>query len=85
MFPLAPIPIPSKWHVRILKPVPVDGLAPADAENQNLLNDFSRYIQRIVQSNIDDMVPKRRSIFFGKVLDGTAPPHPEFRRGAAAL
>ncbi|MEZ5363718.1 MAG: 1-acyl-sn-glycerol-3-phosphate acyltransferase [Bryobacterales bacterium] len=28
MFPLAPIPIPSKWHIRILPQIPLDGLGP---------------------------------------------------------
>ena len=74
MFPLAPIPIPSKWHVRVLEPVGMQGLKPADAENVKLVRDFSRYIQDIVQRNIDDMLPRRTSIFWGKkVLNGTAP------------
>ena len=79
MFPLAPIPIPSKWHVRVLDPVSVRGLSPSDAENAKLVRDFSRYIQDIVQRNIDDMRPRRRSIFWGKVLNGAAPAVPEFR------
>ena len=79
MFPLAPIPIPSKWHVRVLDPVHLQGLRPADADNVKLVRDFSRYIQNIVQRNIDDMLPKRKSIFWGKVLNGAAPPIPEFR------
>lgn len=79
MFPLAPIPIPSKWHVRVLDPVRLQGLRPADAENVKLVREFSRYIQNIVQRNIDDMLPKRKSIFWGKVLNGAAPPVPEFR------
>ena len=37
------------------------------------------HIQRILQSNIDDMVPKRKSIFWGRVLDGSAPPIPRFQ------
>jgi 1-acyl-sn-glycerol-3-phosphate acyltransferase len=78
MFPLAPIPIPSKWHVRVLNPVSVQGLRPADAENAKLVRDFSRYIQDIVQRNIDDMLPKRKSIFWGKVLNGAAPAVPPF-------
>src|SRR5579859_6464077 len=77
-FPLAPIPIPSKWHVRVLDPVSVQGLRPADAENVNLVRDFSRYIQDIVQRNIDDMLPKRKSIFWGKFLNGAAPAAPPF-------
>ena len=79
MFPLAPIPIPTKWHVRVLDPVPLQGLQPADAENVKLVRDFSRYIQNIVQRNIDDMLPRRKSIFWGKVLNGAAPPVPDFR------
>ncbi|MEX2261873.1 MAG: 1-acyl-sn-glycerol-3-phosphate acyltransferase [Bryobacteraceae bacterium] len=78
MFPLAPIPIPSKWHVRVLQPVPVSGLSPADAENAKLVCDFSRYVQSIIQTNLNDMLPKRKSIFWGKVLDGTAPDVPPF-------
>lgn len=78
MFPLAPIPIPSKWHVRILEPVPLQGLRPADADNPQLVQDFSRYIQDIVQKNVDQMVLRRKHIFWGRVLDGTAPPRPSF-------
>ena len=78
MFPLAPIPIPSKWHVRVLEPVGLQGLKPADAENVKLVRGFSRYIQDIVQRNIDDMLPKRKSVFWGKVLNGSAPPTPRF-------
>jgi len=78
MFPLAPIPIPSKWHIRVLDPVPVAGLAPADAENVKLVRDFSRHIQSIIQTNINDMLPKRKNIFWGRVLNGAAPASPRF-------
>ena len=54
----------------MLQPVSLQGLQPADAENVKLVRDFSRYIQDIVQRNIDDMLPKRKSIFWGKVLNG---------------
>jgi len=77
-FPLAPVPLPSKWHIRVLPPVGMDGLKPSDAENPLILRDFSRHIQNIVQINVDDMVKRRKSIFFGKVLDGTAPQAPPF-------
>lgn len=84
LFPLAPIPFPSKWHVRILKPVPLDGLSPADSENDRLMTAYSRYIQSIVQKNIDDMVPKRKSIFSGKIFDGTSPAIAPFQRSVGA-
>ena len=73
MFPLAPIPFPSKWHVRVLPPVPFQGLKPADAENPRIVKQFAHHIQRLVQLNIDDMLSRRKHIFWGKVLNGTAP------------
>jgi 1-acyl-sn-glycerol-3-phosphate acyltransferase len=86
LFPLAPIPLPSKWHVRILKPVSLEGLKPADADNDRLMVEYSRHIQSIVQKNVDDMVSRRKSLVRGHFLDGTSPAIPPFRRskGAAA-
>lgn len=84
MWPLAPVPLPSKWHMRVLPPIPVEGLKPADAENDKLVKDFSRHVQRIMQVNIDDMAKRRKSVLFGKVLDGTAPPAPAFQMRRAA-
>jgi 1-acyl-sn-glycerol-3-phosphate acyltransferase len=75
MFPLAPVPIPVKWHVRVLAPVPVTGLKPADADNPRLMKSFSDHVQKIVQRNIDDMLPRRTSWFWGKkVLNGVPAP-----------
>jgi 1-acyl-sn-glycerol-3-phosphate acyltransferase len=85
MFPLAPIPLPSKWHVRVLKPVPLEGLKPADADNERLMKEFSRHVQNIVQKNIDDMVSRRKSIFMGHFLDGTSPAIAPFRRSGSAI
>ncbi len=86
MFPLAPIPLPSKWHVRVLKPVPFEGLKPADADNERLMKEFSRHVQNIVQKNVDDMAARRKSLVMGHFLDGTSPAVPAFRasRGLAA-
>jgi 1-acyl-sn-glycerol-3-phosphate acyltransferase len=81
MFPLAPIPLPSKWHVRVLKPIELDGLKPSDGENDRLMKSFSEYVQNVVQTNIDDMLPRRRSIFWGRgVLNGAAPLVTPFRK-----
>ena len=79
-FPLAPVPIPSKRHIRVLEPVPADSLRPGDAENRKLMRDFSRYIQSIVQTNIDDMLPKRKNWFWGRILNGAAPAREPFKR-----
>jgi 1-acyl-sn-glycerol-3-phosphate acyltransferase len=78
MLPLAPVPLPSKWHVRVLEPVPLQGLRPADGENARLVKEFSRHIQHLLQQNIDDMVARRKHIFWGK-LRSDAPPASESR------
>jgi hypothetical protein len=77
-FPLLPLPNPSKWHVRILRPIPVSGIKPAEAGNKKLVRELSRYVQHVMQQNIDDMVRRRRNVFFGKILDGTGPVSPPF-------
>jgi 1-acyl-sn-glycerol-3-phosphate acyltransferase len=77
-FPLLPLPNPSKWHVRILRPIPVSSIKPAEASNKKLVRELSRYVQHVMQQNIDDMVRRRRNVFFGKILDGTGPVSPPF-------
>jgi 1-acyl-sn-glycerol-3-phosphate acyltransferase len=84
-FPIAPpfpflpfVPLPSKWHVRVLEPVSVAGLSPADAENEKLVRDLSRHVQDVIQRNIVHMRARRKHIFWGRVLDGTAPAAPRF-------
>lgn len=76
MFPLAPIPMPSKWHIRVLPPVPVQGLMPDDGCDPRITKAFSRYIQNLLQINIDQMKARRKSWFSGRILDGTAPTPP---------
>ncbi|OFV98454.1 MAG: hypothetical protein A3F68_00200 [Acidobacteria bacterium RIFCSPLOWO2_12_FULL_54_10] len=84
-FPIAPpfpflpvVPLPSKWHVRVMEAIPMNGFSPSDAQNARLVRDLSRHVQNIMQMNIDDMLRRRKRIFWGKVLDGTKPPTPAF-------
>ena len=79
MFPLAPIPFPSKWHIRVLPPVKLDGLRPSDAGNRRLVKELGRHVQDILQRNIDDMRTRRRSIFCGNIFDGNGPAVPPFQ------
>jgi 1-acyl-sn-glycerol-3-phosphate acyltransferase len=73
MFPLAPVPLPSKWHIRVLPPVSLAGLAPADAENPRLVNEYSRHIQDLVQSHVTEMRKRRKHIFWGSIFTPAAP------------
>jgi 1-acyl-sn-glycerol-3-phosphate acyltransferase len=71
MLPLAPIPLPSKWHIRVLPAVGLAGLKPADAENPRIVRDFGRHVQQLIQSHIDEMAARRKHIFWGKIFHGT--------------
>jgi 1-acyl-sn-glycerol-3-phosphate acyltransferase len=75
MFPLAPVPLPSKWHVRVLPAVSLQGLRPSDAANPRLVREFSTHVQRLLQQHIDEMCARRQHIFWGRI----------FRRERAAL
>jgi 1-acyl-sn-glycerol-3-phosphate acyltransferase len=84
-FPLLPmVPLPSKWHMRVLEPVPVAGLTPSDVQNEALVHDLACYVQDLIQRNIDHMRARRKHIFWGKVLDGTSPPVARFGPARAA-
>ena len=89
-FPIAPpfpflpvVPLPTKWHVRVLEPISLAGLSLEDAKNERLTRDLSRYVQNILQRNIDEMRARRKRIFWGRVLDGTAPEVPPFQPALA--
>lgn len=71
-FPIAPIPLPSKWHIRYLDPVPVDHLKPEDAENLKAVRQLSAEIRHLMQRNIDEMLQRRKHIFFGNIFDRSA-------------
>jgi 1-acyl-sn-glycerol-3-phosphate acyltransferase len=69
MFPIAPVPLPSKWHVRVLRAVGLEGLRPSDAANARLVREFSLHIQNLLQSNIDEMLTRRKRVFWGSIFD----------------
>ena len=68
-FPLVPLPLPSKWHTQFLPPVSTDGYPPEAAENRKVVSEISREVRRTMQQAIDDMLARRRSIFFGSIFE----------------
>lgn len=69
-FPLAPVPLPSKWHVRFLPAMPLEpAYTPADADNPRAVRAISDEVRARIQAALDDMLAKRRSIFFGSIFD----------------
>lgn len=79
-FPLLPVPLPSKWHTRILEPLPVhERHGPEAAQDPEVVGEISREVRRRMQAAIGEMLERRRSIFFGSVFDR---PADEGRSGA---
>ena len=72
------MPIPSKWHIRVLPSLPFESIDAADAGNVRYIREISRHVQKILQVNIDQMLARRKSWFRGRVLDGAAPAAPPF-------
>ena len=69
MFPLAPIPLPSKWHVRFLEPIRVnDRYPPGAAEDPRVVREISGLVRQRIQAALDEMVARRRWIFFGSIF-----------------
>jgi len=78
-FPLLPVPLPSKFHIRYLDPIPVSGYSPSDAGNPEAVGELAGKVRAVMQRNIDEMLGRRKHIFFGNIFgprrnDGMSPP-----------
>lgn len=71
-WPLLPIPLPTKWHFQILKPIWPHDHGVYSLEDRRGISELSRWVKAQMQSTIDDMVSRRRSIFFGSLDRETA-------------
>jgi 1-acyl-sn-glycerol-3-phosphate acyltransferase len=73
----APFPLPSKWHTRFLAPMHIEKeFGPEAAENPRLVHQISLECRQRMQAAIDDMLLRRRSIFFGTIFDDGSKPSP---------
>ena len=80
----APFPLPSKWHTRFLPAMHVEEqYRPEAAEDPALVHRISLEVRQRMQAAIDDMLLRRRSIFYGTIF-GPAPAADE-GEGAASL
>ncbi len=72
-FPLLPVPLPSKWHTRVLAPLHVEREhGPEDAEDPEVVRALSTEVRRRMEAALGEMLARRRSIFFGSVFDDEA-------------
>jgi 1-acyl-sn-glycerol-3-phosphate acyltransferase len=71
-FPLIPLPLPSKWHTQFLSPIHVEKLyGPEAAEDPEIVQAISWEVRSKIQAAIDNMLRRRKSIFFGSVFQDT--------------
>jgi len=68
-FPLAPVPLPSKWHTQFLPPISTAQYGPEAAEDRAVVRVISRDVRMRMQQAVDDMLARRKSIFFGSIFD----------------
>jgi len=72
--PIAPpfvVPLPSKWHTRFLEPMPVHlHHPPAAADDPAIVREISQEVRRRMEEALQEMLRKRKSIFFGSIFEG---------------
>jgi 1-acyl-sn-glycerol-3-phosphate acyltransferase len=68
-FPVLPVPLPSKWHTQVLPAIHIEQYPPEGAEDRAVVKAVSRQVRAQMQQAIDDMVSRRRSIFFGSIFE----------------
>ena len=68
-FPFLPLPIPSKWHTQFLPPINLEeDFRPEDAQNASAVKAISLEVRTKMQQAVDEMIRRRRSIFFGSIF-----------------
>ncbi|MDP3937072.1 MAG: lysophospholipid acyltransferase family protein [Deltaproteobacteria bacterium] len=63
--PLGLIPLPSKWIIRIGKPIDVARRGARGAENDILVNKIANELRENVQEMVDDLLTRRKSAWRG--------------------
>lgn len=65
-----PVPLPSKWHTEFLEPIPVaERYPPEAADDPEVVAAIHDEVRDRMVRSMEDMVRRRRSIFFGRVFD----------------
>jgi 1-acyl-sn-glycerol-3-phosphate acyltransferase/nucleoside-diphosphate-sugar epimerase len=67
---LPPVPLPAKWHTQFLAPIHVEQRYPPEAAGDiALVRALSREVRTRMQEAIDEMLRRRKSIFYGSVFE----------------
>jgi hypothetical protein len=68
-----PFPLPSKWHTQFLEPLHVEQHYPPEAAHDAaIVRAISQEVRTRMQDAIDDMLRRRKSIFFGSIFEHEA-------------
>jgi 1-acyl-sn-glycerol-3-phosphate acyltransferase len=68
-FPIVPFPLPSKWHIQFLAPINVqEDYPPEAARDRTVVKAISLKVRTAMQGALDEMLARRRSIFWGSVF-----------------
>ncbi len=71
-FPFIPLPLPTKWHVQFLPPInPKDVKAEAERLEKDPVAVFVEMVRVAVDSATQEMLCRRRSVFFGNIWDAS--------------
>jgi hypothetical protein len=60
--------LPSKWHTQFLEPIHTEQYSPEAAEDRAIVKAISREVRTRMQQAVDEMLERRRSIFFGSIF-----------------
>jgi 1-acyl-sn-glycerol-3-phosphate acyltransferase len=60
-----PLPLPAKFMIRFLEPVPTDDLGRAPWEDRGRVQALSQDIRALIQENLLEMLAERRSVWLG--------------------
>ena len=77
-FPVTPtmgiVPLPSKWHTHFLEPMHVERRYPPEAADEaSVVRAISAEVKARMTAALEDMLARRRSIFFGSIFDPDDP------------
>ena len=68
-FPILPMPLPSKWHIQFLAPIHLEEqYQPEVAQDASVIKAISLEVRTKMQNAVDEMIRRRRSIFFGSIF-----------------
>jgi 1-acyl-sn-glycerol-3-phosphate acyltransferase/nucleoside-diphosphate-sugar epimerase len=82
----APFPLPSKWHTQFLPPIHIEQqYGPEAADDPKTVHRISLEVRQRMQAAIDEMLLRRKSIFYGTIFNGgdglkAMPPGPPDKR-----